>query len=156
MIAAAVLMRPVSLEPSATQSSPSSGPWYAILPIPSAGQVVLGFEFERPGRADRLADRLPPQLARHAAVALALVTEQLATERELATLRAAEAERTRFVSIVAHELRTPLTGLRGYLELILGGKVAEPEVERDFLERSLGIVGSMADLVGDLLDLSRL
>ena len=60
------------------------------------------------------------------------------------------------MSTVAHELRTPLTGLRGYLELILGGKVAEPEVERDFLERSLGIVGSMADLVGDLLELSRL
>jgi signal transduction histidine kinase len=134
----------------------TSGPWYAMLPIPSAGQVVLGFEFEGPGRADRLAERLPPQLARHAAVALALVTEQLATDRELASLRAAEAERTRFVSTVAHELRTPLTGLRGYLELILGGKVAEPEVERDFLERSLGIVGSMADLVGDLLELSRL
>ncbi len=127
-----------------------------MLPIPSAGQVVLGFEFDGPGRADRLAERLPPQLARHAAVALALVTEQLATERELSSLRAAEAERTRFVSTVAHELRTPLTGLRGYLELILGGKVAEPEVERDFLERSLGIVGSMSDLVGDLLELSRL
>ena len=135
---------------------PTSGPWYAMLPIPSAGQVVLGFEFDGPGRADRLGERLPPQLARHAAVALALVTEQLATDRELASLRAAEAERTRFVSTVAHELRTPLTGLRGYLELILGGKVAEPEVERDFLERSLGIVGSMADLVGDLLELSRL
>lgn len=134
----------------------TSGPWYAMLPIPSSGQVVLGFEFDGPGRADRLAERLSPQLARHAAVALALVTEQLATDRELASLRAAEAERTRFVSTVAHELRTPLTGLRGYLELILGGKVAEPEVERDFLERSLGIVGSMADLVGDLLELSRL
>ena len=60
------------------------------------------------------------------------------------------------MSTVAHELRTPLTGLRGYLELILGGKVAEPEVERDFLERSLGIVGSMADLVDDLLELARL
>ena len=134
----------------------ASAPWYSMLPIPSAGQVVLGFEFDGPGRADRLAERLPPQLARHAAVALALVTEQLATERELSSLRAAEAERTRFVSTVAHELRTPLTGLRGYLELILGGKVAEPEVERDFLERSLGIVGSMSDLVGDLLELSRL
>ena len=109
-----------------------------------------------PERADRLAERLPPQLARHAAVALALVTEQLATDRELASLRAAEAERTRFVSTVAHELRTPLTGLRGYLELILGDKVDDPAVERDFLERSLGIVGSMAELVGDLLELSRL
>jgi signal transduction histidine kinase len=149
-----------SPEPAAPERAPepdvASGPWYAMLPIPSAGQVVLGFEFEGPGRADRLSERLPPQLARHAAVALALVTEQLATERELASLRAAEAERTRFVSTVAHELRTPLTGLRGYLELILGGKVEEPEVEREFLERSLGIVGSMSDLVGDLLELSRL
>ncbi len=134
----------------------NGGPWYALVPIPAAGHVVLGFEFDRPGGADRLAERLPPQLARHAAVALALVTEQLATDRELATLRAAEAERTRFVSTVAHELRTPLTGLRGYLELILGDKVDDPAVERDFLERSLGIVGSMADLVGDLLELSRL
>ena len=139
-----------------TGAAPADGPWYAILPIPSAGHVVLGFEFDRPEAVDRLVDRLPPSLARHAAVALALVTEQLATERELASLRAAEAERTRFISTVAHELRTPLTGLRGYLELILGDKVDDPEVERDFLERSLGIVGSMADLVGDLLELSRL
>lgn len=134
----------------------SNGPWYALLPIPAAGHVVLGFEFDRAGAADHLTERLPPQLARHAAVALSLVTEQLATDRELASLRAAEAERTRFVSTVAHELRTPLTGLRGYLELILGDKVDDPAVERDFLERSLGIVGSMADLVGDLLELSRL
>jgi signal transduction histidine kinase len=132
------------------------GPWYALLPIPSAGQVLLGFEFDRPGAVDKLAQRLPPQLARHAAVALALVTQQLATDRELASLRAAEAERARFVSTVAHELRTPLTGLGGYLELILGDKVDDPAVERDFLERSLGIVGSMTALVGDLLELSRL
>ena len=52
--------------------------------------------------------------------------------------------------------RTPLTGLRGYLELILGGKVDDPAVERDFLVRSRAIVGSMAELVGDLLELSRL
>lgn len=132
------------------------GPWYALLPIPSAGQVFLGFEFDRPGGVDQLIERLPPQLARHAAVALSLVTEQLATDRELSSLRAAEAERTRFISTVAHELRTPLTGLGGYLELILGHKVDDPAVQRDFLERSLGIVGSMSDLVGDLLELSRL
>ncbi|MBA2721208.1 MAG: HAMP domain-containing histidine kinase, partial [Chloroflexi bacterium] len=133
-----------------------SGNRYASLPIPSAGDVVLGFEFRRAADAERVADRLPPTLARHAAVALALVTEQLATERELAALRAREAERTTFVSTVAHELRTPLTGLRGYLELILDGKVSDPAVERDFLERGRSIVGSMGELVGDLLELSRL
>ncbi|HEX5823395.1 MAG TPA: HAMP domain-containing sensor histidine kinase [Candidatus Limnocylindrales bacterium] len=147
-----------------TIGSPSGGPapsevaepHYAMVPIPSAGEVFLGFEFARERDAERLADRLPSQLARHAAVALALVTAQLASERELASLRARDAERTTFVSTIAHELRTPLTGLRGYLELILGGKVGDPDVERDFMERSRGIVDSMGDLVDDLLELSRL
>ncbi len=129
---------------------------FAILPIPTAGDVALGFEFGRPVDAARLAERLPPTMARHVGVALSLVTSQLASERELANLRARDAERTTFVSTVAHELRTPLTGLRGYLELILGGQVLDPSVERDFLERSRSIVGSMTDLVGDLLELSRL
>jgi signal transduction histidine kinase len=129
---------------------------YAVLPIPSAGDVALGFEFRRIGDADRLADRLPPTMARHAAVALALVTGQLATERELAALRARDIERATFVSTVAHELRTPLTGLRGYLELILGGQVDDPAVEREFLERSRSITGSMGELVDDLLEISRL
>jgi len=131
-------------------------PHYAMVPIPTAGDVFLGFEFARASDADRLADRLPAQLARHAAVALALVTAQLASERELAELRARDVERTTFVSTIAHELRTPLTGLRGYLELILGGKVGDPDVERDFMERSRGIVDSMGELVDDLLELSRL
>jgi signal transduction histidine kinase len=134
----------------------TGGRWYVLLPIPSAGRVYLGFEFARSEGPDALGERLSPQLARHAAVGLALVTEQLARERELVSLRAEETERRRFVSTVVHELRTPLTGLQGYLELILGGKVDDPEIERDFLERSRGIVGSMADLVGDLLELSRL
>jgi signal transduction histidine kinase len=129
---------------------------FAMLPIPTAGDVALGFEFGRPVDAARLAERLPPTMARHAGVALSLVTNQLAAERELAGLRARDAERTTFVSTVAHELRTPLTGLRGYLELILGGQVLDPSVEHDFLERSRSIVGTMTDLVGDLLELSRL
>ena len=137
-------------------SGPDRPRHYAVLPIPTAGEVALGFEFRRAAEAATVADRLPPQLARHAAVALALVTSQLATEREVATLRNREAERVTFVSTIAHELRTPLTGLRGYLELILGGGVADPAVERDFLERSRSIVGSMGELVGDLLELSRL
>jgi len=80
----------------------------------------------------------------------------LATARALGELRAREAERERFVSTVAHELRTPLTGLSGYLDLILDGRVGDAAVEREFLERGRTIVGSMAGLVGDLLELSRI
>jgi signal transduction histidine kinase len=129
---------------------------YACLPIPAAGEVALGFDFADEADAAELAERLPPQLARHAAVALALVSDQLATERDLDALRAREVERDRFVSTVAHELRTPLTGLSGYLELILAGQVGDPVDEHDFLERSRQIVEQMGELVGDLLELSRL
>ncbi len=129
---------------------------FACLPIPSAGEVTLGFSFRRAVDADVLAHRLPPALARHAAVALALVTDALAIERELAGLRAADTERALFVSTVAHELRTPLTSLSGYLELILGGRVGDAAIEHEFLERGRTIVGSMAALVDDLLELSRL
>lgn len=135
---------------------PSADDAYAYVPIPSAGDVVIGFAFDKPVDDDDLGRRLPPQLARHAAVALSLVTRELATAGELAELRAREEERSRFVSTIAHELRTPLTGLSGYLDLILDGKVDDPAVERDFLVRGQSIVGSMSELVGDLLDLSRL
>jgi signal transduction histidine kinase len=142
-------------EPGSAGGS-DAAPHFACLEIPEAGSVALGFDFASAEDAASVADRLPPNLARHAAVALALVSGQLATERELMELRARDAERTTFVSTVAHELRTPLTGLNGYLELMLAGRVADPEVAREFLERSHGIVGSMGELVGDLLELSRL
>jgi signal transduction histidine kinase len=129
---------------------------YALVPVPSAGEVVLGFDFADERAAAGVANRLPPQLARHAGVALTLVSAQLATERELAELRARDEQQGRFVSIVAHELRTPLTGLAGYLELILAGDVDDPAVERDFLERSRGIVDTITGLVSDLLDRSRI
>lgn len=129
---------------------------FASLDIPAAGRVTLGFEMEDEDGVLALAQRLPPTLARHAAVALALVTGQLAASGELEALRAHESERERFVSTVAHDLRSPLTGLRGYLDLILGERVDDPAVVGEFLERSRRIVESMTDLVGDLLEISKL
>lgn len=136
--------------------SPSVAPHYAWLPIPAASNVTLGFAFARSADAAGLPERMPPALARHAAVALALVTESMSTERELTELRAREDERARYVSTVAHELRTPLTGLSGYLDLILEGHVDDEAVQREFLERGRSIVGSMTALTADLLELSRL
>jgi signal transduction histidine kinase len=151
------VVRPAVVGRAASRSGERAGePYYAVVPIPAAGEVALGFEFAEPVQPGTVADRLPPSMARHAAVALALVTDALTTERALADLRAGEAERDRFVSTIAHELRTPLTGLAGYLDLILEGKVGDTAVEREFLERGRTIVHSMAALVGDLLELSRL
>ena len=129
---------------------------FALIEIPTAGHVVLGFEMTDVDGVLVLADRLPPTLARHAAVALALVTAQIVGANELEALQAREAQRERFVSTVAHDLRTPLTGLSGYLDLIVEGKVQDPAVEREFIERSRLIVDSMGELVGDLLEISQL
>ncbi|HEX8940182.1 MAG TPA: HAMP domain-containing sensor histidine kinase [Candidatus Limnocylindrales bacterium] len=134
----------------------ASGSVRACLAVAAAGSLVLGFEFEAAAAADAVGERLPDALARHLAAALALASEQLHRQRELAELRARDEERGRYVSTVAHELRTPLTGLRGYLDLILDGRVSDEAVRQDFLERSRESVEGMSELVGDLLELSRL
>jgi signal transduction histidine kinase len=155
--AIAIVLSPA---PHSRRAAPAIRPvprhYYACLPIPTAGSVALGFDFATETGPIHLEERLPPQLARHAAVALALVTDQIATERELAGLRARDAERSHFVSTVAHELRTPLTGLSGYLELILNHQVADEADRLDFLERSRQICDTMTELVSDLLEVSRI
>ena len=140
--------------PSTPGTAREPVPW--LCPVPDSGGTVLGFHFRSARAAKAAADRLPPALARHAAVALSLVTTQLLEERELELLRARETQRQRFVSTVAHELRTPLTSLAGYLELIIGDRVPDPVDRREFLERSHGLVDMMGALVADLLEMSRL
>ncbi len=129
---------------------------YAMVEIPSSGRVILGFDLADPADIEGIDRRLPPQLARHAAVALALVTRQMAAEHEAADLRARDQERERYVSTVAHDLRTPLTGLAGYFELIAEGRVEDVAVRTEFLERSREIVDTMGELVSDLLEMSRI
>ncbi|MGH2465573.1 MAG: sensor histidine kinase [Candidatus Limnocylindrales bacterium] len=141
---------------AALRRSTAAGQHYAWVEIPSSGRVVLGFELATAAAVEHVGERLPSQMARHAAVALALVTEQMAGERDAADLTARDRERERYVSTVAHDLRTPLTGLAGYLELIADGRVEDPEIRSEFLDRSREIVETMGDLVGDLLEMSRI
>lgn len=124
------------------------------LQLPSGGALAL----DLPPGADpaEIDGRFTPGLAHDVAALLALVTRDHARDREIAELRARERESATFVSTVAHELRTPLTGLGGYLDLLLDGRVDDPAIEREFLARGRAIVSTVAELVGDLLDLSRL
>jgi signal transduction histidine kinase len=119
-------------------------------------EIQLGLELGGAGDAPAVASRLPAPTLRHLLAALAAATGRAADEAERAQLRARERERERFVSMVAHELRTPLAGLGGYLDLLAGGAVDDPEIGREFVERGRGIVERMAALVGDLLELSRI
>jgi signal transduction histidine kinase len=143
---------PAGEPPSAEPPSPDC---LLRLEAPGAG-VQLGLEVARADDAARAAARLPAATLRHILAALATASNRAVDEAERRDLRARERERERFVSTVAHELRTPLTGLGGYLDLLAGGAVDDPEIGREFIERGRGIVERMAALVGDLLELSRI
>jgi signal transduction histidine kinase len=64
--------------------------------------------------------------------------------------------RIRFVSAVTHELRTPLTTLRLYIDMLLGGMVRDEKQEREYLETLHGEAERLTQLVGNVLDFSRL
>ncbi|MBN2311228.1 MAG: HAMP domain-containing protein, partial [Candidatus Hydrogenedentes bacterium] len=60
---------------------------------------------------------------------------------DVTQLRRLEQVRRDFVANVSHELRTPITSIKGFVETLQDGAVANPEDARRFLE----IVGKQAD-----------
>ncbi|HEY9746039.1 MAG TPA: ATP-binding protein [Oculatellaceae cyanobacterium] len=75
---------------------------------------------------------------------------------DMTDIRRTEKMRRDFVANVSHELRTPLSAIKGYSETLLDGALEDPEVCRDFI----GVIHRhslrLAQLVDDLLDLSKL
>jgi two-component system phosphate regulon sensor histidine kinase PhoR len=64
--------------------------------------------------------------------------------------------RKEFVANVSHELRTPLTMIKGYVETLRDGAVADPAKAPEFLLTIEKHVDQLTNLVSDLLELSRL
>ena len=62
--------------------------------------------------------------------------------------------RKEFVADVSHELKTPITSIMGYADTLIGTNVNE-EMSQEFLKRISAEANRMADLVSDLLTLSR-
>jgi two-component system, OmpR family, phosphate regulon sensor histidine kinase PhoR len=81
----------------------------------------------------------------------AVLTFHDATER-----RRLDRIRRDFVANASHELRTPLTSIRGFVEALEDGAVAEAETAQRFLGKIRVHADRMAALVEDLLELSRL
>jgi signal transduction histidine kinase len=83
----------------------------------------------------------------------------LLTERfrgMVAQLAEAEQLKRSFLMSVSHELRTPLTAIRGHVEAIREGIIAEPEQVRGSLEIVATETDRLERLVGDVLDLAKL
>ncbi len=65
--------------------------------------------------------------------------------------------RTYLLGMVSHDLKAPLVAIESYLQVILGGFAGEINQEqREMLERSSHRIGELLNLIGDLLDVSRI
>ena len=83
-----------------------------------------------------------------------LATELASANEELKKLDAAKSE---FISIAGHQLRTPLTVIKGYTSMVLEGSFGKiPDSIKESLNRVLISSTTLAKLVTDLLDLSRI
>jgi two-component system phosphate regulon sensor histidine kinase PhoR len=78
------------------------------------------------------------------------------TFHDITERRRQERIRRDFVANASHELRTPLTSIRGFVEALEDGAIAEPPTAERFLGKIRTHADRMADLVEDLLELSRL
>jgi two-component system, OmpR family, phosphate regulon sensor histidine kinase PhoR len=76
--------------------------------------------------------------------------------QDVTDLRQAETVRREFVANVSHELRTPVAALKALVETLQDGALGEPDVARDFLARMHVEVDGLAQLVEELLELSRI
>lgn len=72
-------------------------------------------------------------------------------------VQAANEYKSKFISVVTHELRIPMTSIKGYTDLLLKG-ITGPitEGQEKFLTVIRNNTERMADLVGDLSDISRI
>ncbi|HVR71678.1 MAG TPA: ATP-binding protein, partial [Vicinamibacteria bacterium] len=113
------------------------------------GRVRLEVEMRHPRRDYALAGVPFPgaEDAPHGAV----LTFHDVTER-----RRVDHVRRDFVANASHELRTPLTSIKGFVEALEDGAVADPPTAQRFLGKIRTHADRMAALVGDLLELSRL
>lgn len=76
--------------------------------------------------------------------------------QDLTRLRRLETVRRDFISNLSHELRTPLASLKALTETLQDGALDDPPAARRFLGRIETEVDALAQMVQELLDLSRI
>jgi signal transduction histidine kinase len=120
-----------------------------VIPIRREAQVIglLMLESVTPAGEDI---SFLSRLSDHAAIAIA--NAQLFN-----AVQAANIAKSDFVSFVAHELKNPMTSIKGYSELLAGGKVgAITDMQANFLGTIRSNVERMSTLVSDLNDNSKI
>lgn len=75
---------------------------------------------------------------------------------DITELKRLEEIRKDFVANVSHELRTPISSIKGYAETLLDDKVEDKNTVKEFLNIIYQDSDRLANLIDDLLDLSKI
>jgi two-component system phosphate regulon sensor histidine kinase PhoR len=76
--------------------------------------------------------------------------------QDLTRIRRLETVRRDFVSNISHELRTPLASLKALVDTLRDGGLEDAPAARRFLDRMEAEVDALAQMVQELLELSRI
>lgn len=76
--------------------------------------------------------------------------------QDVSELRRAEVVRREFIANVSHELNTPIASIKALVETLEDGALEDESVARDFLNRVHVEVDALAQLVRELIELSRI
>ncbi|CAN5176743.1 ATP-binding protein [soil metagenome] len=75
---------------------------------------------------------------------------------EIEDLKKLESYRREFLGNVSHELKTPIFNIQGYISTLLDGGLEDPNINRNYLERTEKSVERMINIVEDLGAISKL
>lgn len=75
---------------------------------------------------------------------------------DITEIKRLEEIRKDFVANVSHELRTPISSIKGYAETLLDGKVDNENTAKEFMNIIYQDSNRLANLIDDLLDLSKI
>jgi two-component system phosphate regulon sensor histidine kinase PhoR len=75
---------------------------------------------------------------------------------DVTRLRRLENVRRDFVANVSHELKTPITAIKGFVETLQEGAIADPDSAKQFLEIMMRQADRLNDIIDDLLILARI
>lgn len=77
-------------------------------------------------------------------------------KQEIELLRRNEQFRREFLQNLSHEFKTPVFAIQGYVDTLLSGALANPDVNKKFLEKTAKNVGRLTHLLNDLDEISSL
>ena len=77
-------------------------------------------------------------------------------KQEVELLRQNEQFRREFLQNLSHEFKTPVFAIQAYIDTLLSGALANPEVNKKFLEKTANNVTRLTSLLNDLDEISSL